>query len=128
MGPVVGVPDELARRIKDDTDLVEVDQVLSDVIDVPDVQVGPAPLDDRILLVEAPRSGYGRLVSVISEYANNAPKPFVMVVVDQHGDPHPFPADADVGDESIRAHLKLACYGEPGDRRPLIRDDDARSS
>jgi len=128
MGPVIGVPDDLAGRIRDETDLVEVDEVLPDVVDEPDVQLGAAPFGDILLLTETPAHGYGRLVSLITDYAKDAPRPFEMIVIDQHGNPNAFPAHVDVDGGSIRAHLKLAYYGEPGDRRPLIRDEEPAPS
>jgi len=121
MGPVIGVPDEVARRIKEETDLVEVDQVLPDVVDEPDVQLGTRPFGDILVLTESPRQGYGPVVSIVTEYAKNGPRPFKMIVIDNGGTPHPFPAHTNPSEQSIRDHLTLAYYGEPGDRRPLIR-------
>jgi hypothetical protein len=74
-----------------------------------------------LLLVETPKDGFGRLVSIIANYAKNAPRPFEMVVSDQNGTLHPFPPHSDVGEKPIEDHLRLAHYGEPGDRRPLLR-------
>ena len=122
MGPVIGMPNEVAQRVKDETDLVEVDEVLPDVADGYDIQLGATP-EDILLLVETPRDGFGRLVSFIADYAKRAPRPFELVVSDQNGKPHPFPGHLEVNDQSIRDHLKLAYFGEPGDRRPLLRDD-----
>src|SRR5580700_11073837 len=128
MGPVIGVPDEVAQTIKDTTDLVEVDEVLPDVVDQPDVQLGGPPFGDVLLLTETSKRGYGVLVDIITAYAKNAPRPFEMTVMDQQDNPHAFPTQIDINGESIRDHLKLAYYGEPGDRRPLIRDEDSSSS
>jgi hypothetical protein len=121
MGPVIGVPNEVAQRIKDDTDLVEVDEVLPDLVDEYDVQLGGTP-EDVLLLVETPKDGFGRLVSFITEFAKSAPRPFELIVSDQHGNPHAFPGHLDVNGRSIMDHLKLAYFGEPGDRRPLLGD------
>jgi hypothetical protein len=123
MGPILRVPDELARRLEDETDLVEVDHVLSDVADQIDVQLGTMP-GDILLLVETPKDGFGHLVSLITDYAKGAPKPLEFVVSDQDGNPHQFPPHTDVDEPSIRDHLNLAYFGEPGDRRPLLRGDD----
>ncbi len=125
MGPVIGVPVDVAEAIKDKTDLVEVDEVLPDVVDQPDVQVGRAPFGDLLLLIEAPVQGYGPLVGILSDYARNGPRPLELVVMDKDGNPHAFPGQVDVDDGSIHDHLKLAYYGEPGDRRPLIRGDES---
>ena len=43
MGPVIGVPNEVAQRIKEETELVEVDEVLPDVVDEFDIQLGVRP-------------------------------------------------------------------------------------
>ena len=123
MGPVIAAPDEVAQRVKDETDLVEVDEVLPDVVDEPDVQLGPRPFGDILVLTEAPRHGFGQLVSIIADYAKKAPRPFEMIVIDKDGVAHAFPAHTDPSEGSIGDHLKLAYYGEPGDRRPLIRSD-----
>ena len=125
MGPVIGVPVDVAQAIKDKTDLVEVDEVLPDVVDQPDVQVGGTPFGDLLLLTEAPAHGYGLLVDIITDYAKSGPRPFELVVIDKDGNPHAFPGQVDVDGGSIRDHLKLAYYGEPGDRRPLIRGDES---
>ncbi len=123
MGPIIGVPSEVAQRIKDTTDLVEVDELLPDVVDQPDVQVGEAPFDDILLLTEAPAQGYGRLVGILTDYARKGPRPLQLVVLDQLNRPHLFPAHSDPSETSISEHLELAFYGEPGDRRRLVRDD-----
>jgi hypothetical protein len=127
MGPIIGVPDDLARRLEDETDLVEVDHVLPDVVDELDVQLGSTP-GDILLLVETPRDGFGRLVTFLTDYAKSAPRPFELTVRDKDGNTHPFPAHTDVSEQAIRDQLKLAYFGEPGDRRPLIRDGDSPSS
>ncbi len=124
MGPVIGAPDEVAQRIKDETDLVEVDEVLPDVVDEPDVQLGARPFEDIVVLTEAPRQGYGQLVSIIADYAKKAPRPFEMIVTDNDGIAHAFPDHTDPNERSIGDHLKLAYYGEPGDRRPLVRSGE----
>jgi hypothetical protein len=122
MGPVIGVPVDVAESIKDGTDLVEVDEVLPDVVEEPDVQLGGSPFGDLLLLTETPRQGYGSLVSIFADYAKNGPRPFDLVVTDKNGDRHAFPPHLEPNGQSIGDHLKLAFYGEPGDRRPLIRD------
>src|SRR5580704_8105682 len=124
MGPVIGVPNEVAQRIKEDTDLVEVDEVLPDVVDEFDIQLGGAP-EDILLLVETPRAGFEPLVSLITDFAKRAPRPLELVVSDQGGNPHAFPEHLDVNERSIRDHLKLAYFGEAGDRRRLLRDEQA---
>jgi hypothetical protein len=124
MGPSMGVPVNVAQVIKDTTDLVEVDEVLSDIVEEPDMQLGGTPFGDRLVLTETPRQGYGRLVSIIVDYAKNGPRPFELIVMDKDGDPHAFPPHVEPNDQTIRDHLKLAFYGEPGDRRPLIRGED----
>lgn len=122
MGPIIRVPDDVAQRLVDETDLVEVDPVLPDAVDEVDVELGGSSGVD-VLLKEDPRDGFGRLVEMIalSNYVRSAPEPFELIVRDENGDPHAFPATA-VNGESIRNHLKQAFFGEPGDRRPLIRD------
>jgi hypothetical protein len=127
MGPVIGVPNEVAQRIKDETDLVEVDEVLNDVVDEYDIQLGGPP-EDILLLVETPRDGFGGLVSFITDYAKHAPRPFELIVSDKNGSSHTFPDHVDVSEQSIKDHLKLAYFGEPGDRRPLLRDDKTSAS
>jgi hypothetical protein len=122
MGPIIRVPDEVARKLEGETDLVEVDQVLLDAVDEIDVQLGNTP-GDILLLTETPKDGFGLLVTYITDYAKSAPRPFDMVVSDKDGNLHSFPAHTDVGEQSIRDLLKLAYFGEPGDRRPLLRDE-----
>jgi hypothetical protein len=124
MGPVIGVPIDVARSIKDGTDLVEVDEVLPDVVEEPDMQLGSSPFGDLLLLTETPSHGYGRLVNIVADYAKNGPRPFELTVMDKNSTPHAFPPHLEPNGQSIRDHLKLAFYGEPGDRRPLIRDHD----
>ncbi len=120
MGPIIRVPDDVARRLADDTDLVEVDPLLPDAADDLDVELGSMP-GVILVLTETPREGFERLVNVIadSDYARHAPDPFELVVRDEDGSPHAFPG-ATVNAESIRDHLKLAFFGERGGRRPLI--------
>jgi hypothetical protein len=120
MGPVIGVPVDVGQAIKDTTDLVEVDGVLPDVVDVPDVQLGGTPFGDILLLTETPLDGYGILVGIFADYASNDPKPFELIVIDENDIPHPFPINIEVDAGSIRNHLKLAYYGASGERRPLI--------
>jgi hypothetical protein len=122
IGPIIGVPVDVAQTIKDETDLVEVDEVLPDVIDAPDVQLGGAPFGDRLLLTEAPHQGYDGLVTIFTDYAKSGPRPFDLIVMDKEGNPHAFPPHLEPHGQAIRDHLQLAFYGEPGDRRPLIRD------
>jgi hypothetical protein len=62
-------------------------------------------------------------VSFIADYAKGAPRPLELTVSDQNGDAHAFPDHLDVNEQSIKDLLKLAYFGEPGDRRPLLRDD-----
>jgi hypothetical protein len=121
MGPVIGVPLEVAQMIKDGTDLVEVDEVLPDIVEEPDVQLGGTPFGDLLLLTETPSQGYGRLLSIFTEYGKDKARPFDFIVMDRDGNRHAFPPDLDPTGEAIGDHLKLAFYGEPGDRRPLIR-------
>ena len=120
MGPIIMVPDDVARRLAEETDLVEVDPVLPDAVDEPDVELGNPP-GVNVLLVETPKEGFGRLVSLIamSDYAKSSPEPFDLIVRDKDGNPHAFPGNA-VNGQSIQDHLKLAYFGERGDRRPLI--------
>jgi hypothetical protein len=122
MGPVIALPNEVALKLKEETDLVEVDEVLPDVVEEYDIQLGGIP-EDILLLVEAPRDGFGPLVSFITDFAKRAPRPFELIVSDQNGNPHAFPGHVDVNGQSIRDHLKLAYFGEPGDRRPLLPED-----
>ena len=122
MGPIIRVPDDVAQRLAQDTDLVEVDPLLPDAAEADelDVELGPMP-GVILVLTETPREGFERLVSVIaaSDYAAHAPNPFELVVRDKDGNPHAFP-DTTVSAKSIRDHLKLAFFGERGGRRPLI--------
>jgi hypothetical protein len=127
MGPVIGVPTDVADTIKDKTDLVEVDQVLPDVVDEPDLQLGARPFGDILLLTETPSHGYGPLIDVLVEYAETGPKPFELTVMDKDGNPHAFPAHTEPSADLLRQHLTSAFYGEPGDRRPLIREGDSPS-
>src|SRR6202140_3148731 len=116
MGPIIWVPDDVAQRLEE-TDLVEA-VVMPDAVDELDVQLGAAP-GVVLLLKETPNDGFGRLVSMItmSDYAKGAPEPFELTVSDKDGNPHAFPGTV-VNGQSIQDHLKLAYYGEPGDRRP----------
>ncbi len=128
MGPVIGVPVDVAQAIKDKTDLVEVDEVLPDVVDQPDVQLGGTPFGDLLLLTETPSQGFGRLVTIFTDYAKDGPRPFELIVMDKDSNPHAFPAQLEPSGQTISNHLKLAFYGEPGDRRPLIRDEEPPTS
>jgi hypothetical protein len=121
MGPIIRLPADVAQRLAEETDLVEVDPVLPDAVDEIDVELGSPP-GVIVLLVETPKDGFGRLVSMIvdSGYAKSHPKPFELTVRDKEGNPHAF-SSSFVDGQSIQDHLKLAYYGEPGDRRPLIR-------
>jgi len=120
VGPLIRVPNDVAQRLVEETDLVEVNPVLPDAVDGVDVELGGASGVD-VLLKEAPTDGFGLLVSIItmSDYAQSAPRPFELTVRDKDGNPHAFPTTA-VNGQSIRDHLRLAYFGEPGDRRPLI--------
>jgi len=120
MGPVIMVPDDVAQRLITETDLVEVADVMADAVDTVDVRLGSMP-GDLMVLKERPRDGYGQLVSLVaaSEYAKSAPQPFELTVSDKDGNPHPF-SGSSVNEQSIQEHLKLAYFGEPGDRRPLL--------
>lgn len=128
MGPVIRVPAEVAQTLEEETDLVEA-VVLPDAVDGFDVELGGSFGGAVLLLAETPKEGFGRLVDVIaaSAYARNRPNPFEMVVLDKDSGPHPFPATG-VNEQAIHDHLKLAYYGEPGDRRPLLRDPVAAPS
>lgn len=121
MGPVIAVPDDVAGRLKEETDLVEVDEVLPDIVETLDVQLGDEP-GDILLLTETPAEGFGRLIDLIadSEYAKSGSRSFALTVSDQQGNPHAFAA-TEVSEETIRNHLALAYFGEPGNRRPLLR-------
>ena len=121
MGPIIRVPDDVARRLAEETDLVEVDPVLADAVDELDVELGSEP-GVILLLAETPKDGFGSLLSIFtaSEYAKSGPSPFELTVRDKDGNPHSFPTTA-VNEQSILDHLKLTFFGEPGDRRPLIR-------
>jgi len=120
LGPIIRVPNDVAHRLAEETDLVEVDPVLPDAVDELDVELGSEP-GVVLLLTETPKDGFGRLVSIItkSEYAMRASSPFELTVRDKDGNPHAFPTTA-VNGQSILDHLRLAFFGEPGDRRPLI--------
>lgn len=117
MGPVIMVPEDVARRLIEETDLVEADHVLSDAVDAFDVQLGATP-GDIMLLRERPKDGYGQLVTFVTEYAKSAPEALALTVSDKDGNPHPFSGPGD--EQSIQDHLKLAFFGERGDRRPLL--------
>jgi len=122
MGPVLRVPDDVARRLEAETDLVE-EIVEPDVIDVPDLELGP-PGGSFLVLVEVPNDRFGDLVPFFaaSHYAAERPDPCLLVVRDHKMEPHSFPAGP-VTEAGIRAHLAaFAAYGEPGDRRPLLVD------
>ena len=119
MGPVIRVPADVARRLIEETDLVEAAHLLLDTVDELDVELGDTT-GEVMLLTETPKDGYGRLVSFVVEYASGSPIPFELTVCDKQGDMHEFSAGV-VNEESIHDHLKLAYFGELGDRRPLIR-------
>lgn len=128
MGPVIRVPAEVAQTLEEDTDLVEA-VVLPDAVDFHDVELGGAFGSVVLVLVETPKDGFGGLVGVIaaSGYAQSRPNPFEMTVLDKDGNPHAFPATGS-NEQAIHDHLKLAYYGEPGDRRPLLREPATPSS
>jgi hypothetical protein len=119
MGPIIGVPDEVADTLEQNTDLVEV-VVMADAVDELDVQLGSAP-GVLLLLVETPKNGFGQLVTTISDYAGRSSGSLTLTVRDKEGTAHPF-LDSTASPQSVHDHLKLAHYGEPGDRRPLLRD------
>jgi len=127
MGPSIGVPVKVAQVIKDTTDLVEVDEVLPDIVEEPDVQLGGTPFGDRLVLTETPSAGFRRLVSIITDYAKDSPRPFELIVMDKNGNPNAFPPHLEPNGQAILDHLTLAFYGEPGDRRPLIPDENRPS-
>jgi len=120
MGPVIMVPDDVAQRLITETDLVEVADVMADAVDTVDLRLG-STAEHTMVLKERPRDGYGQVVSLIaaSEYAKSNPQPFELTVSDKDGNPLPFP-DGAVNGQSIQDHLKLAFFGESGDRRPLL--------
>jgi len=120
LGPIIRVPNDVAHRLAEETDLVEVDPVLPDAVDELDLELGSPP-GVVLLLTESPNDGFGRLVSIIaaSDYVKSDPHPFELTVRDKDGNPHAFPTTA-VNGQSILGHLRLAYFGEPGDRRPLI--------
>jgi hypothetical protein len=118
MGPIIRVPEDLAQHLEEETDLVEAVIDVPDAVGEPDVQLGPPP-GVLLLLVETPKDGFGRLVSMITDYALNMSPPLQLSVSDKEGNPQPFPGRPVNGD-SIRAHLQLAYFGELGTRRPLI--------
>ena len=43
MGPIIRVPNDLAQRLAEETDLVEVDPVLPNAVDEVDVELGDPP-------------------------------------------------------------------------------------
>jgi hypothetical protein len=121
VGPTLRVPDDVAQRLEQDSDLVEA-IVLPDAVDAPDIELGP-PGGVMLELVEVPKAGFGELVGffMASKYVNDHKDgdPFELIVRDKQVDPHTFPAGP-VDQTSIRAHLQLAFFGQPGDRRPLL--------
>lgn len=121
MGPTIRVPDDVAERLEQDSDLVEA-IVLPDAVDAPDIELGP-PGGVMLELVEVPKAGFGDLVGFFaaSTYVTGHKDgdAFELVVRDKQVDPHAFP-DGPVDEASIRAHLQLAFFGEPGNRRPLL--------
>jgi hypothetical protein len=120
MGPIVRVPDDVAQKLEEDTDLVET-IVMTDAVDQVDVEFGPAP-GVFLLLVETPKDGFGALAAVLaaSDYARRHPEPFELVVRGQDGTAVGYPTGS-VSEQSIHDHLRRAYFGEPGDRRPMIR-------
>jgi hypothetical protein len=120
MGPIIGVPGDVAEQLEQDTDLVEV-IVEPDAVDELDISLGQQP-SVFLLLTETPKNGFGALVDVItaSSYVQSRPRPFALTVRDKDGKEHPFSGSI-VDQSSIGDHLQLTYYGEPGDRRPLLR-------
>jgi hypothetical protein len=120
MGPIIGVSGDVAEQLEQNTDLVEV-IVTPDAVDELDISLGDQP-SVFLLLTETPKSGFGALVDAInaSGYVRSRPRPFTMTVRDKDGAEHPFSGSI-VDESSIHDHLKLTYYGEPGDRRPLLR-------
>jgi hypothetical protein len=120
MGPVIGVPEDVADQLEQDTDLVEV-IVTPDAVDELDISLGEQP-SVFLLLTETPKNGFGALVDAIngSSYVRSRPRPLALTVRDQDGTEHPFSGSI-VDEASIGDHLQLTYYGEPGDRRPLLR-------
>jgi len=104
LGPIIRVPDDVAQRPAEETDLVEVDPVLPSAVDELDVELGSPP-GVVLLLTETPIDGFGHLVSIItmSDYAKDGPNPFELTAHDKDGNPHAFPTTA-VNGQSIRDH------------------------
>jgi hypothetical protein len=124
MGPILRVPDDVAQRLEEDTDLVET-IVMADAVDQVDVEFGPTP-GVFLLLTETPKDGFGGLAAVLaaSAYAQSHPQPVALIVSDHDGTAVSY-SGGSVSEQSFHDHLKQAYFGEPGDRRPLIRDGDA---
>lgn len=118
MGPVIRVPADVARAIRDETDLVEVDEALATTVDVTDVRLGGDD-GDLMVLEETPPDGFGALVGPIVAYARAASGSLELVVADRDGNPVAFTGSA-MDEGAIRRHLGQAYFGEPGDRRPLL--------
>jgi hypothetical protein len=120
MGPIIRVPEDVAHRLEEGTDLDEVVIDTPRAIDEPDLQLGATP-GVFLVLTETSQHGFGRLVSMIamSDYARSAPEPFELIVRDKDSLPHAFPSTV-VNGQAIQDHLKLAYFGELGDRRPLF--------
>jgi hypothetical protein len=120
MGPVVRVPADLAATLQAG-DLVEAVVVTSRAVDAVDVELGQG--GQLLELVEAPPHGYGELLTAIiwCSYVQRGPSDgdLTLVVLDAHGAPHPFPGGT-VTEASLRDHLALAHYGDPGERRPIF--------
>jgi len=121
MGPTIRVPDDVAEGLEQDSDLVEA-IVIADAVEEPDIELGP-PGGVMLQLVEVPKHDFAAIVEFISgsRYAASNPSGdgFQLLVRDKNGDPHPFPGGPVTAD-SVRAHLQLAFFGMPGDRRPLL--------
>ncbi len=120
MGPVVRVPPEVAATLERG-ELVE--QVISVPDAVEDVDVALGPDGTLLMLVEAARQGYGELLDAIagSDYVRDhaTGDGFVLTVLDVDEKAHPYPGGP-VTAASVRDHLALAYYGDPGERRPVL--------
>jgi hypothetical protein len=124
MGPILRVPDDVAQRLEEDTDLVDT-IVMADAVDQADVEFGPTP-GVFLLLTETPKDGFGGLAAVLaaSAYAQSHPQPLALTVRDHDGTAVGY-SGGSVSAESIHDHLTQAYFGGPGDRRPLIGAGDA---
>jgi len=114
LGPIIRMPDDVAQRLAEETDLVEVDPVLPDAVDELDVELGSEP-GVIVLLTETPKDGFGRLVSMIatSDYVKSAPNPFELTVRDKDGNAHAFPTTV-VNGQSILGPLEAGLLWRTG--------------